>query len=710
METKPGDESKKTKIPNKLTFKSIRDKLKFEGKYNFKKYMNEIFDFFLLKYQISKGQKMTFTLFLEYFSINGFLADCLFKAFNKGNPGGISKSEFINGMVTLYIGNYEETSKLIFNIFDLNRDGKIKPNNMKLLLSYLPLKNFTHKEQIKSLKEINSIVQDTFKKENELTYEQYSDAILNRRPDSYIQLLTFFYNIKPFNSFSINAFKSFKTKNNDLTKNNNISEIENIEFPALNTETLFSCCETYFSSITENEVYVSDSIPITSKSLNFNAAKKGVKKIKSRQEIRNNNEVVKKGYISPVLSHSSLNDKDKLGNFDLFNLESCDDNCPDIDIAPHLIRAYLFLMNESNVSYSTEIKYFTTLVNKDLLFFTSDKLSDCRTIINLTKAFLTKGEDKCIYKYNFSTVVISFNENKTFSLLFENSETRDKWLKAAKKEIQNEDITDYYKIEDTVFGKGHDGEVKLCIKKSTGEKYAVKIINKDKLKLSEDYELLLREIELMKIIKHKNVINLLDYFEEKHYIYLVMDCLEGGDLITYIDKKENGRVSEKEAAKIIKYISNGLFFIQKFGVIHRDLKPDNIVLMKPNDISSLKIIDFGVSRTVPFGCTLNEPLGTLNYCSPQIVQNKKYSHKLDIWSLGVITYLIITGEYPFDDEDEQKLAKKIKHGNIDFSKDCFKNISKGCINFIDHCMEKEEERRYSIEDVIQDDWLLKYSL
>ena len=213
------------------------------------------------------------------------------------------------------------------------------------------------------------------------------------------------------------------------------------------------------------------------------------------------------------------------------------------------------------------------------------------------------------------------------------------------------------------------------------------IINKHEIE-EKDLDLIRQEKNYLHLIKHQNIITLKDYFEDKNFIYFVTEYYSGGDIITFLEKKqkENSKVTEKTAAKIIKKIAEGIKYLNFFGIIHRDIKPENIMFAEQNEIKSLKIIDLGVCQTISYEELASEPIGTNGYISPEIYLHHNYSFKIDIWSLGVILYLLITGGVlPFDDQnmDSQTIGKKVIYLNQEYPEKYFGDKSKSLITLLE---------------------------
>ena len=302
-------------------------------------------------------------------------------------------------------------------------------------------------------------------------------------------------------------------------------------------------------------------------------------------------------------------------------------------------------------------------------------------------------------------------------LLFEDKEAQIEFGKQLKNNIDNNNFEDEYETKEKI-GEGNFAVVKKCIEKRTGKEYAVKIISKQKL-TRKDLDLIIQEKNYMKLIKHPNIVSLKGDYEDEKYIYFLMEYYKGGDLYSYIYeyKKNKQTINEKSIAKIIKAIAQSIQYLHYFGIVHRDLKPENIVFATKNDISSLTIIDLGVAITLPYDQKSNEPLGTLEFISPEVFTHKPYDHRVDIWSIGIILYILITTGrmYPFDSdsndkqEREQIVGKKIVFLQQEYPEEFFQNKSKYLISLIDKSLEKSPEKRISIDDFLKNYWLVNNS-
>ena len=285
-------------------------------------------------------------------------------------------------------------------------------------------------------------------------------------------------------------------------------------------------------------------------------------------------------------------------------------------------------------------------------------------------------------------------------------------------------IMDNYDVEKKPLGKGGYGTVFKGINKKTGEARAIKKLSRKGIE-EDDYVRFLREIELLKKADHPNIIKLYELYESKHSIYLVMEKCDGGELFDdLITRVENGLMyTEKEVAIILKQVMSAVEYCHNNGICHRDLKPENILFSKKLKIGTgkvdeknnpikvmkvdekenpIKVIDFGLSQIIK--PDLASKVGTAYYVSPEILAGK-YTEKCDIWSSGVILYILLCGDPPFNGPNDQAIYKKIKEMKFKFS-DKFKDISEEAKDLISHMIAPEKER-YSAKQVLEHKWFDK---
>ena len=225
-----------------------------------------------------------------------------------------------------------------------------------------------------------------------------------------------------------------------------------------------------------------------------------------------------------------------------------------------------------------------------------------------------------------------------------------------KKKEDKEYYLGQYLIKKTL-GKGTFGKVKMAIYLPTGEKVAIKILNKNGIIKNKDKQLVKRDFDILAKLDHLNVIFVEEIFETNYNYYSVMEYCEGGELFNYIVK--NRRLNDEEAAFFYYQLINGLEYVHSLGIAHRDLKPENLLLTKEH---ILKIIDFGLSNYFKNSQKdlLSTPCGSPSYAAPELIEGKKYNgFKADIWSSGIILYAFLCGFLPFEGKDTEFLFKNI---------------------------------------------------
>lgn len=266
-----------------------------------------------------------------------------------------------------------------------------------------------------------------------------------------------------------------------------------------------------------------------------------------------------------------------------------------------------------------------------------------------------------------------------------------------------------YTLSTTTLGKGAYAEVRLGCNLKTDENVAVKIINKAGQKES-DLKKLHKEVKILQSLKHRNVVKVLDYYDTSDTFYIVMEYINGGELFNKIVDEEIV-FSEERSREIIRTIAEALKYCKDNGVIHRDIKPENILLTEDGDI---KVADFNLSKQIDKEAInfsiLETMCGTPNYVAPEVISGSPYDYKCDIWSLGVISFLLLSGGYlPFyvnpKKEGREALLKKVREGRWKFSpENAWANVSPTAKNFLTKVLKKEPEARYGYEQLLSHAW------
>ncbi|XP_072905721.1 serine/threonine-protein kinase BRSK2 isoform X9 [Hemitrygon akajei] len=254
-----------------------------------------------------------------------------------------------------------------------------------------------------------------------------------------------------------------------------------------------------------------------------------------------------------------------------------------------------------------------------------------------------------------------------------------------------------YRLEKTL-GKGQTGLVKLGVHCVTCQKVAIKIVNREKLSESVLMKVE-REIAILKLIEHPHVLKLHDVYENKKYLYLVLEHVSGGELFDYLVKK--GRLTPKEARKFFRQIISALDFCHSHSICHRDLKPENLLLDEKNNI---RIADFGMASLQVGDSLLETSCGSPHYACPEVIRGEKYDgRKADVWSCGVILFALLVGALPFDDDNLRQLLEKVKRGV--FHMPHF--IPPDCQNLLKGMIEVDASKRLTLDQIQKHSWYIE---
>lgn len=270
-------------------------------------------------------------------------------------------------------------------------------------------------------------------------------------------------------------------------------------------------------------------------------------------------------------------------------------------------------------------------------------------------------------------------------------------------------FTECYYLENCVLGRGSFSTVYECTRVKNQTKCAVKCM--DKKGLNQDEILgIMDEVSILQSLKpqHPNIVRLYDFFEDSSTFYLVMESMNGGELFDKIVAKQF--YSEREARDVCKIILNAVEFLHSKGVVHRDLKPDNLLLVSSDNDALVKIADFGfATRCDDHGNgglgTLLTQCGTPAYVAPEIIQRNPYGSKCDMWSIGVILYVLLGGYEPFCENDKMEMYRKIVNGDFEFHADCWGHVSEEAKNLISSLLEVDPTKRLSANDALCSNWI-----
>eukprot|EP01130_Rhizamoeba_saxonica_P000005 TRINITY_DN0_c2_g1_i2.p1 TRINITY_DN0_c2_g1~~TRINITY_DN0_c2_g1_i2.p1 ORF type:complete len:266 (+),score=80.95 TRINITY_DN0_c2_g1_i2:428-1225(+) len=219
----------------------------------------------------------------------------------------------------------------------------------------------------------------------------------------------------------------------------------------------------------------------------------------------------------------------------------------------------------------------------------------------------------------------------------------------------------------------------------------------------QDINLLKREIEIMKKVDHPHVLKLHEIYEDKEKVYIVMELVPGSELFDRIVDK--GYYSERNAINIVKQILSAVCYLHEVGIAHRDLKPENLLCSGTDEDEIVKIADFGLSKIFSGDEELMTSCGTPGYVAPEVLMCESYDKSVDMWGIGIITYILLAGYPPFYAENDTALFEKIMNAEYDFDDECWDDVTDEAKDFIEHLLVKEPSERFTAEESLEHPWL-----
>ena len=687
-----------------ITFESIQDSLGLKDRLMLINYLTQVFED--LKNSVNaKSDKLYITkmVFYDYLKLPIFIANKVFRSFSNSSTQGLCKEEFVDNLLKLYMGSFEETVTLIFKILDYDKDGEINKDDIKIFLSYLPLKGVDeeyseiYKEknddynkielealenQLKGLEEISNIVNKSFLQFGySINEKQFTQMIIENNSEIFLQILCFLYYKMPFSPENIETLKIvYNNKNKEelqkIYLENNIKYSCSIQIKMPKFNSLLAPVRMFYKKIKGR----------------INSLKGNINKIDYTKNINNNIDYEYYNTNNNFINGNNIHITNKLSIINQVEDKKNNEN--------KIYENYIYKITQSGKLK----KYHLVLINKDIYYYKSNANKEFDGMHNLTGCYVRElDEIKYLEGKKLFSFEIDFKNKKRQRIYYtDDKDICKEFVSKIKEAIGYKKLSDYYEKKE-VIGKGKFGIVNLGINKKTGMKVAIKTINKEYLKNLKDEEFILNEIGILKHCHHPYIIRLIDHFEDNAYTYIILEYIKGGDLKHYF-KKMWYKFSEEQIKKIISQIAKGIKYLHLYGIIHKDLKPSNIMITQQNNNGIIKICDFGLSKILSINEKIIDESGTLYYTAPEILTRKPYNKEVDIWALGVILYFVLSGNLPFWSICEKEIGRKIVEEELKFEDACWKTKSIVIISLIRACLKKSQGNRIDINDFLNHPW------
>ena len=714
-----------------LDLTKIRKGLQIEDEELLNKYLKEIWSDLSKRSTEENAKGINKITFNKYYDLPGIISERLFAVFDKDKDGVLSLSEFVSGMKMLFsqAETFDSLSKFIFNFYDFRSCDKIKKEDVRVVLSYVPLQ----KNDIDSLKEGNielieenfqdrvesqeqlfNILNIAFKNKEEMSFDEYTHVIKNVNSDIFILILMFLLEKKPFSRETIKIYSSSveSPKKSEVSKTPLISQ-QVIASPSLNSrflspklkkKSLMAGGKKKNLGAAQNILQLYSGVDNKPVDIHKDEKKNKDKKKDDKESKRPQRRVrIKLDNLmdkTPEISKNAFTfGKNKQNQENIENEKDDDDfNFEEDKCVQYEGYVYKFSQSQKKMK-----KTYFRLIGKDLYYYKKKEEEKHRGMHNLSGVFIKKGEDLEFEGKKYMSITILYKNEKSY--YFDNEEDFKIWFDKLNLAVQNKSLFDKYEVKQKL-GKGKFGLVKAGINKETKKPVAIKIMAKKNMDKS-DMELAKVEIDILKISQHPNIIKLYDVFENENYIYIIMENCSGGDLLSYFEYHEY-ELPEPKVCEIIHKLSMAVYYLHSYGIVHRDLKPENILMTDLSATADIRLLDFGLSKIIGNDEKCTEPYGTLSFVAPEVLQGKPYDKSVDLWSIGIITFLLLCGYLPFDDKhSEREIARQTIQDPVPYDNKIWSKISPEAKTFVDGLLQKKPEKRYTIKEVLEHPWIKK---
>ena len=669
---------------------------------------------------------ITKVTFNKYYDLPGIISEKLFSCFDKDKDGILNLTEFTTGMQSLFSQNesFDSLAKFIFNLYDFNSTGIIKKDDVRVVLSYVPLQNDISsnikdnvelvndkfEDRVESQEQLFHILNIAFKNKEKMNFEEYINIIKNVNSDIFILLLMFLLEKKPFSNYSIQLHSlTMESPHLQISATPTLLP-QNIASPSLHSRFLSPMLKKKRLDKTKNNKGLSKATNLLQlySGVDNSKTNKEEKKEKKKEESKDLKE--KRPQRRIRMNLNNLTDKTpelSKNTFTFGKNQENEENKAEEDMIGDIeeeqfVRYEGYVYKYSQTQKKMKRTYFR-LVGKDLYYYKKKEEKNHRGMHNLSGVFIKKGDDFEYDGKKYLSIVMLYKSEKSY--YFDNEQDFNIWFEKLNQAIQNKSLFDKYEVRQKI-GKGKFGLVKCGINKETKQQVAIKIMAKKNMDKS-DLELAKVEIDILKIGQHPNIIKLYDIYENENYIYIIMEYCSGGDLLSYFEHYEY-ELKETRVCEIIHKLSMAIYYLHSYGIVHRDLKPENILMTDLSPEADIRLLDFGLSKIIGNEEKCTEPYGTLSFVAPEVLQGKPYDKSVDLWSIGIITFLLLCGYLPFDDKhSEREIARQTIQDPVPFESKIWNKYTPEAKNFVEGLLQKKPEKRFTIKEILEHPWIKK---
>ena len=316
----------------------------------------------------------------------------------------------------------------------------------------------------------------------------------------------------------------------------------------------------------------------------------------------------------------------------------------------------------------------------------------------MVKELKQVDEENCQFTIRVDRVVLTLQVEDKENQKEKIDETFQRWVSAFER-CAGMEFERFYKREKSI-GKGHFSQVYIASDRNTGDKFAVKVIKKDKNDEEKSRKFIRREVKVLSTTDHPNIIKAVDFFSSGGKPHIVMEFVEGGSLREMIRKRK--RLTEVEAKPILRGILEAILYLHQMNVVHRDIKPENILMVRED---YPKITDFGLATFRNEDKNIHSVVGTPSYVAPEVIRNVPYGPAADVWSCGVLLYFMLAGERPFTGDSREDIKRAVLEGDLRFPSQLFGTCSPEIKHLINSMLNYDQRLRVTAEQALHHPWL-----
>ena len=683
------------------------------------------------------SEAISFNTFSLFFQVPLFLSKRIFNSIQKAKATCLTKEEFKYNLTKIYCGDFNEKLQYYFTFLDIDSDGLINLDDIKIILYQFHLALTDSDFSL-----IDKIIDNFDFPSKNINFQKWSEVTQNSNSDLFVLLYYFFYKTKPFSNHFLNLYfensfketqkneyklyitnlfkkyiKSISSPNKDVIYNKKLSMDENESILTKNKNKYFDCSDSDEAQLINNlNLHSKSSKNLTQFFTNSNYEPIRIPIIEpadmnnhhftenSSTQCEDNEHESRTMFFNYYNSYNN-----SLSN--LLTISSSVIGTNNTLNTPSEITAVLFDPNEPNNLQ----KIIVDVYDKNILILNND--SNIKEIIDLRYSFIEyilpnlSLNDKTYYQIQIG-VAFSFKSSSNICLLFEQFSDYNFFIEKLSSYDLLQSVNTSYEIKECL-GKGGYGNVYKAVKKVSNKEFAVKVIQKSKINPRET-KYIYQEINILKLLRnanHKNVIKPYESFENSEFLFLIFEFIPLGDLHEFLQKNES-LVNVELIKKISFQILSGVHYLHKIGLVHRDLKLQNIMCMRDIDNKiNVKLIDFGFSTITSKSQSMNDTIGTVNYMPPEIINREDYIDKVDVWSFGIILYYLRYKRFPFDDLRKKVsiIYQNIRMGRFKFGNTKYNFSTEDDAKYkqiLIKCLQVDPNKRVSIEELIKDRWFL----